>query len=115
MSELPSAQQSPRIVNGVLKWYQGDTFDLKIQLKMIDQDGTEIIIGDGDTVTVVFKDKTDTEIKTFLFETVENNTITLDFDSECTANFPRGEYFYDIYYKGAERTTIANNNYVVVE
>lgn len=115
MSELPGAQQSPRIVNGVIKWYQGDTFDLNIYLNMMDQDGMEVIIGGSDTVTVVFKDKTNTEIKTFTFDSISNNTISLDFDSICTALFPKGKYFYDIYYNGTERTTIANDNQVIVE
>ena len=36
MSNLPNAEQSPRVVNGVIKWYEGDTFDLTIGLDLED-------------------------------------------------------------------------------
>ena len=36
MNNLPRADLSPRIVNGVLKWYEGDTFSLQIDLELED-------------------------------------------------------------------------------
>lgn len=115
MSNLPSAELSPRIVNGVLKWYQGDTFDLQLTLELIDQDGEPITITSGDTVKIVFKDRSLRTVKEFTFNDIANNTVTMDFDATCTALFPTGNYTYDVYYTGAERTTLADNNKVVVE
>jgi len=115
MSNLPSAEQSPRIVNGVIKFYQGDTFDLVLELDLVDQDGEEITIAAGDTVKVVFKDKSLSTVKEFTFTNITGNTVTMEFDATCTALFPAGRYTYDIYYTAEDRTTIANDNKVVVE
>jgi hypothetical protein len=115
MSELPSAKQSPRIINGVLKWYLGDTFDLDIRLSLIDQENEDYIIGPDDTVETVFRDATGDIVKTFTQTGIGDNTITLDFNAETTALFDRGKYTYDIYLNSLERTTLANDNEAVVE
>lgn len=115
MSNLPSAEMSPRIVNGVIKWYQGDTFDLQLTFDLEDQDGEPITIAQTDTVNIVFKDKSLKTVKEFTFTNISNNTVTMDFDATCTALFGSGIYTYDIYYTGTERTTLGNNNKVVVE
>lgn len=115
MNNLPNAEQSPRIVNGVIRWYQGDTFDLQLTLELVDQDGLPITIAPADTVNVVFIDKSLKTVKEFTFSNISNNTVTMDFDATCTALFKKGTYTYDVYYNGTERTTIANDNKVVVE
>jgi len=115
VSNLPNAEQSPRIVNGVLRWYESDTFELQLVLELEDQDGDPITIAATDTVKIVFRDKTNTIVKEFTFTNISNNTVTMDFDATCTALFPRGNYQYDVYLTQSERTTIANDNKVVVE
>lgn len=115
MSELPSAKQSPRIVNGVLRFFERDTFDLNLELELTDQDGTPITIQSTDTIKIVFTDKTNAVIKEFDFTGATNNTVTLDFDTACTALFKKGEYHYDLYYTGSERTTIAKSNVCMVD
>lgn len=115
MGNIPNAEPSPRVVNGVLKWYEGDTFDLDLEIKLEDQDGEPITIGASDTVKVVFRDSARNIVKEFSFTGISGNTVTLDFDSTCTALFPKGCYTYDVYYTGADRTTVANDNKAVVE
>ena len=115
MSNIPNAEPSPRIVNGYIKWYQGDTFDLDIELELTDQSGEEIEITPTDTVKVVFRDEGDKTVKVFDFSNIQGKTITLDFDAECSALFPKGNYFYDVYFSSDDRKTIANDNRVVVE
>lgn len=115
MNNLPNAEQSPRIVNGVLRWYQGDTFDLQLTLEIYDQDGQTITIAADDTVKIVFSDKSNSVVKEFTFTSISDNIVTMDFDGTCSALFPKGNYTYDVYYSGSDRTTLANDNKVVVE
>ena len=115
MSNLPNAEQSPRVVNGVIRWYQGDTFDLDLVLDIVDQDGAPITIAASHTVKVTFRDKSQNLIKEFTFSNISNNTVTLAFDAECTALFPKGQYTYDVCIAHDKRTTIANENKAVVE
>lgn len=115
MGNIPNAEQSPRIVNGVIYWYENDTFTLNIELEFNDQDGDPIEVQPTDTVRVVFTDKSMNTVKEFIFDDIDNNTITLVFNAEVTALFPKGHYTYDVIFKSAERTTVANDNKVVVE
>ena len=114
--QLPIADISPRIVNGVIHWYMGDIFDIRIKLDMIDQDGTPIRISPDETVKVLFRDKKTHDVKEFEFTDIEDNTVTLDFDEDTTELFESGEYTYDIYLISEDqRVTISNNNIAEVE
>jgi len=116
MARIPNAEPSPRIVNGELHWYQGDTFSIELHLDLKDQDDTPITIAATDTVKVVFTDRSGAEIKVFdPFTNIVDNKITLTFDSAKSAKFVKGQYRYDIIYTGQNRTTIADENKVVVE
>lgn len=115
MSRIPHAELSPRLRNGVLYWYAGDTFSIDIHLVLRDYDGEEIIIPEDASVIFAFKDESEETVKEFSFSAIEDNTCKLEFDEDCTALFPPGEYSYDVYYESEYRTTLANNNRVVVE
>lgn len=115
MNNIPNAEASPRVVNGVLLWYEYDTFDLQVEIDLTDQDGEKVNIGPEDTVRVVFLDRSLDVVKEFEFTDIQDNIVTLDFDAACSALFPKGSYTYDVYYKYADRTTICKNNKVVVE
>lgn len=115
MYELPNARPSPRIVNGVLKWYEGDTFELDVELQVTDQDGETVNISDTDTVEFVFKDCRREIIKTFSFAKITDNTVTLVFDKTVSAMFPKGEYTCDVYLVGERRITLAKDDPVVVQ
>lgn len=115
MANIPSAEISPRIASGVIKWYQGDTFDIDLKINLTDQDGDPVTIGASDTVKVLFLDCCGNTVKEFTCTNIQNNTITLDFDATCTALFGKGNYTYDVYLNADERTTIVNDNKAVVE
>lgn len=115
MANIPNARISPRIDTGVLKWYEGDTFELQLELELTDQDGEAVIIQPTDTVRILFLDECRETVKEFSFTNVQNNTVTLEFDATATALFPRGKYTYDVYYSAANRTTLCNENEVIVE
>lgn len=115
MINIPNAKESPRIVNGVLRWYCGDTFDLQLTLDLEDQDREPVVIQPTDKVEVVFLDRSLNEVKTFTFTEVEGNTVVMTFDEDVTALFDIGDYTYDVYYTGEERVTLAEDNKVVVE
>lgn len=114
MTTLPNAEVSPRIIGGILKWYYLDTFDIQMKLNLKDQKGLLIKIQPEDTVTVTFYSSSRAAVKEFVFTNIVDNTIDLSFDERTTELFPRGSYTYSVYYKGTQRTTIANDNRAVV-
>lgn len=109
---IPNAKISPRIEAGTLVWYVGDTFSLQIELEMTDQDG--VAVDATGEVEVVFRDDCHEIVKEFSCTPVDN-VITLEFTEDVSALFSVGTYTYDMYYNGEHRTTIANDNKVVVE
>lgn len=115
MGNLPNAEPSPRIQNGVVLWCEGDTFVWEIVFDLVDQDCEKKNILPTETVKVVFTDKKMNVVKTFEFEDIENNVVSMDFDQDVTALFEKGSYTYDIYLNGTKRVTLANENKVVVE
>lgn len=114
-NNIPAAEMSPRIQNGVLMWYEGDTFTADITLYLTDQDGEVVTIPDDATVVVRFVDASNDTAKEFSFTNIEENTVSLEFDATCSALFPRGEYRYDLYFTADNRTTLISKNRVVVE
>lgn len=115
MSTLPAARQSPRIENGILYFYMGDTFELDLELTLTDQDGEDISIAAASTVKVEFLNRQNQTVKSFEFTDIQNNTVTLCFDAVCSALFSRGEYRYRIYYTAQQRTTLAADDICIVE
>ena len=108
---IPGARVSPRIANGCICWYEGDTFSIRLE----DQDGAEVAIGQTDTIKVTFYDWTKKAVQEFSFTGADENTVTLAFTDEVTAKFPRGIYRYDILYTHGNRTTLASRNIARVE
>lgn len=115
MNNIPAAELSPRIKNGVLMWYEGDTFTLDLELKLIDQDDEPVVIPSSATVKVVFLNEQRNTVKEFTFADIEDNNISMVFDATVTALFPAGCYTYDLCYTAGDRTTLINENEVVVE
>lgn len=115
MGNIKSALPSPRIEDGVIKWYVGDEFEIGFQLNLQDADGEPIILNSTDTVTVSIKRWDKEPVKDFIFNNVENNFISLEFDSDTTALFSKGQYIYDIIIDGSFNVTVANDNLIEVE
>ena len=120
MADLAFSKPSPRIENGVLLWYYGDTFDYEITISLVDQDGEAIDIEATDSVNINFYNAKNELVKTFAFgsgstEAVDDNIVCLAFDETVSALFEKGSYHYDIILVSEETTTITSNAPVIVE
>lgn len=96
MACIPRAEPSPRIVNGVLRWYQHDTFSLFLDLDLRDDDGEAVTLGPNDGVAVAFRDRHHQIIKEFMCSPVEGNCVELVFNEDLSRSFIKGEYRYDV-------------------
>ena len=112
---VPGAYPSPRIDKGVLRWYEGDTFEIVLKFELQDQDGEPVTMGTSDSVTVTFLDDTRQAVHTFSFATVENDQVKMAFDETVSAKFTKGKYTYDVRYALGEKTTLARDNRAFVE
>ena len=112
---IPGAYPSPRIDKGVLRWYEGDTFEITLHFELQDQDGENVTMGTTDSVSVEFLDDTRQTVHTFSFDSVEDNRVKLTFDEMVSAKFTKGKYTYDVRYTHGDKTTLARNNRAFVE
>lgn len=111
---LTSANNSPRIDNGVIYWHEGDTFALQLDITL--SDGTNnITLTDGKTILVNIYHQ-DILVHQFQFTSFPNNNqVVLNFNETVTRKFPKGKYNYNIVYIGNDITTIVANNLMEVE
>lgn len=117
---LYSAQQSPRLKNGVIYWYQGDTFMLTFAIDAIND---TTVFNNTDRVTIEFFTHGRTsllhlEYTEDQFQRVENQYIEFDVEvnEERTNLFARGRYNYDIIYTANDDiTTIVSKGGIIVE
>lgn len=112
---LPAAAPSPRISSGVLKWYEGDTFDLQVQIELTDESGAALVIQPEHTVEFVFRNRKREVVYSVIHTDLADNCVVLRFSEEVSDLFPKGEYTYDVFYKGSERKTLAHRAPVTVE
>lgn len=118
MAYLPSNFPSPAIASGVIFWCHDDEFIITVTLELKDNNGDDVILTNGDIVTITFYKPNGSNIKTFTFSHFpENNKIDLEFDAITTALFPQGCYLYDVIIEPATggRFTIASQNKVEVK
>lgn len=117
MGNIPAARISPRIVNGVIYWYEGDTFDLELNLSLTDQNGYEVEIPDDAEILVVFRDEREEIIREFEVSgaEIENGAATIPFDEDMSALFYKGKYSYDVKYRWDRLQTVASDNEIIVE
>lgn len=117
MAKLPWAKMSPRIENGVLYWFEGDTFRLNLILTLKDQDGAPVTVKAEETLELTFLNKHRDTVKTVTFPGGEAATgkVTLVVDEELSALFPAGRYSYDLRLLGEERTTLIRGGTIIVE
>ena len=122
ISEIPKAKLSPRNVNGVLKFYEGDTFTCYLTLELTDQSGAPVILdGSESEVKFCFYDSKNRLVKEFVFGgeaggEINENKMNLDFDCETTALFHRGKYTYDCALEcGGKRITLVSGALLAVD
>lgn len=109
-------KQSPRFENGMLCFYEGDTFDLELELNLT-EDGEPVAIKQDDLITLEFygdKCKDKTAVASIEFTNIENNKITLRWTPQFTANFKRGRYTYRMKYNSSYITTLVADNAILV-
>lgn len=117
MANLPNADWSPRVENGIMYWYAGDTGAFNIDLELTDADGEPLETNVADTVVVAFKNAMKQSVHTFTLHPSDGQ-ITLTFSTAVTAKFNKGHYTYDITYTrdaDGKVTTLARGNEAVVE
>lgn len=112
---LPGAQMSPRIINGVLKWYEGDTFQLSVEINLQDEVGNTIDILESHTVEFKFYNEKERMVHWVTFGNIQDNTVLLIVDDVVTKKFPKGKYTYDVIYNGVMRKTLSHKAPIVVE
>ena len=93
---LPSASMSPQIVNGVVEWYQNDSFTYVIQNSLTNPLTQEqVLIQPDDSVQVSFYASSGKLVHTFVSKgeqlTIEPKTgaqnLTLNFTEDVSRNF----------------------------
>ena len=108
------AEQSPRICeDGIIRWYEGDTFELEFELTFTDDNDNPITIQPGDKIAICFTDQYQNIIHTI--ETVGTNILKVAIDNEATKKFKKGKYNYCVRRIANYTTTIMRLNKVVVE
>lgn len=132
------APQSPRMDNGVLKWFFGDTFAVDMVINLVEQtvdengETTERLVdfSPDDQIIVTFFNFRKEPIHSFIIRGIGNDessedyhTATLEFDKDVSHKFRVGKYTYCMKYVHKENgrsvstdiTTICVNNKVEVE
>ena len=112
---IPAARVIPRIANGCICWYEGDTFSLRLRLELEDQDSAAVTVGASDSVKITFYDRMRAQVQQFVFSGIVGNTVTLDFTEDVSAKFRKGLYRYDILYTHGDKTALASGNVARVE
>nr|DAH38696.1 MAG TPA: hypothetical protein [Caudoviricetes sp.] len=116
---LMGGRSSPRIRDGKIYWYEGDTFTWSLKFTIKQCDGTDYILQPTDKIIVDFKKNlhTDKSIYTFIFENQEytDNTIKMEFTPEITALFPYGFYKIGVKLESEDITTLLPASTICVE
>lgn len=112
---IKCAEQSPRVCDdGTIRWYEGDTFDLKFELTFIDDDGNVITPSPTDKLSICFRNS----YGQIVYETEmvgASNSLKVNMNEELTKKFKVGSYIYCVRKKTDYITTIMRKNRVVVE
>ena len=94
MSEIKPAKSSPRIENGVLRWYHGDSFQIEWEINLT-QNGRSYEFDENDELIFSFYRKPEKElVHQFTFTNIQDNMVTLDFTEEISSKFDVGYYSY---------------------
>lgn len=113
MADIPRAKMSPRIENGIIYWYEGDTFEFNIAIELRDQDGEVVTPSDQSAFEMIVRDEKNDEI--FSEKQYGVSGFTFACDENVTALFRKGKYRYDINYYGEYKTSLAEDNRMIVE
>lgn len=112
---MNTAKISPRLEDGKIYWYQGNTFAIKLKFDILENQ-VEKILSATDQIIVNFRPKFKPEIiLTMSFVNIIDNTITIQIDREKTQIFEVGAYLIGATLNGDNITTLIPFNDVIVE
>lgn len=116
MGNIPNARRSPRLVNGIIRWYEGDTFTLKFNINLKDENGDPIDILTQDAYLIEIRNASN-EVVYQTAGNLANGSFELYVDNTLTTIFTAGEYRYDIRIYLSERdiSTIVKSNTIIVD
>lgn len=99
--------QSPRIENGVIKWYCGDAFYISFEV-LDDETNEPLLLSSGDTIIISFFNRQKLCVKKFVFGSESYcGELTCHIDEVVTKLFTAGLYTYCIKYYSNTQKTIA--------
>jgi hypothetical protein len=113
MAEIPRAKMSPRIENGIIYWYEGDTFELNLAIDLRDQDGCIVEPTDETAFEIIIRNERKEDVYSEKHYAAAG--VTFACDEEVTKLFKKGKYRYDVNYYGEYKTSIAEDNIMIVE
>lgn len=113
MANIPHAKMSPRLVNGVIYWYEGDTFDFNLSIELKDQDGEPVEIAYDSAFEIIIRDERNNEV--YREKQYGVSGISFNCNEDVTALFRKGKYKYDVNYYGEYKTSLAEDNIMIVE
>lgn len=112
--KIPSAKASPRVRGGTMYWYEGDTFRLKIRIRMQEND-IEKEVKPEDTVRFEIQSLNGQIVFSQEVSGIEDNTMMIEMNRESSMQIPKGEYKYNIRYNGEFVRTLAADNRIEVQ
>ena len=89
--------ESPRIEDGVIKWYCGDIFYISFEV-LDDKTGEPLELSQGDAVIIRFYDRQGLLVKQFEFVNGKCDDLTCYIDKNTSERFRAGKYTYCIKY-----------------
>lgn len=89
---------SPRIEDGIIKWYCGDAFFIDFEI-MDDEAGKALELSENDGVVITFYNRQLIAVKKFEFKGgMSCNCLSCHIDKDTTKFFTAGKYTYAIRY-----------------
>ena len=111
-----TAKKSPRIENGKIYWYEGDTFSIEWTITLTDETThEEIDLSPLDKVLFKFSNTYKNIVYECECEVGENGKVILEIPKAVSEKFSVGTYTYSIKYKCEDIITVAANGIVEVE
>ena len=100
-------KQSPRIENGVIKWYCGDAFYLSFEV-LEDETGKPLSLSNNDAIIISFFTKQNVLVKKFEFRGERDcEDLVCHIDESVTKLFNIGTYTYCIKYHQPDIKTVS--------
>lgn len=117
MGNIITAKQSPRIEDGILKWYEGDTFSFIWTINLTNKDtGNPMVFMPEESVDFEFCNEFGQLIQVFSFDNIPtDNKVRLDFNEDVSRKFRIGKYKYSVKYNGINTVTLGACNKAEVE